>query len=368
MTTPTFLAHLVDTRGLQPEPVATSLLTHLLRNSPAARAVVQELAASIHPSGDFDGLDFTEQASLEGGEGRPDIIGTNITQVSLIIEAKFDAGLTAAQSKTGYLGGLGTNGLLLFLVPGDRVAPLWPKLLGGPIGMSNSDLPPAPDATTLLPPLLTHPLANGKCVAVTSWQHLLSRLGPALSGTGMESDMVQLTGLVESQVAAEWVPAANDDLTPRTGRQLHRLRDAVRVAATTVSLGKVKNGTNDSGPARWVTSADGSTLFWAGVRIPTWGRLGVSPLWVVVIKKDPILRKATKDALNPLTAIGGPGVYELDPVTLGVPLSVPLGAELPEVTASLVMQLQAIRELLLAQGAASDDQSEAEDPLSMPDA
>lgn len=354
-TNSTFLARLVGSRRLQPEPVATALLTHLLQRSPEVRTVIRDLAAEIHPGGEFEGLEFSEQAILEGGEGRPDIVGATSTQVSLLIEAKFDAGLTPAQSSTGYLGGLGSGGLLLFLVPRDRVAPIWPKLLAGPVGAAPTDIPPALDATTFDTPWLKAELPDGRCVGVVGWEVLLSRLQPTLAGSASSSDMDQLADLVAANVAAEWVPASANDLAPRTGRQLHRLRDAVRAAASDVSLGKVANGTNDWGPARWVTTVDGKKIFWAGVRIPTWGRLGISPLWAVVVYRNPIQRKSAKDALAPLTLMGGPGVYELDAVTLGVPLLVPLGTELDEVTASLRTQLTNIRDLLLAEGTTSDD-------------
>lgn len=360
LTESTFLARLVGARRLQPEPVATALLTHLLQRSHEARNVMRDLAGEVHPSGTFDALDYSEQAHLEGGEGRPDIVGATKTQVSLLVEAKFDAGLTSVQSTTGYLKGLGHKGLLMFLVPRDRVAPIWPKLLAGPIGMARDDISPAPDATTLTVPWLKAELPDGRCVGVTSWETLLSRLTPAVAGTEAASDMAQLAGLVQAHVAVEWVPATSDDLSPRTGRQLHRLRDAVREAATAVSLGKVANGTNDWGPARWVTNVDGRKMFWAGVRIPTWGRLGISPLWAVVIHRHPTRRKAAKDALAPLTAAGGPGVYELDAVTIGVPLLVPLGAELGEVKASLKTQLAKVRDLLVAEGTTSDEDSSSD--------
>lgn len=356
----TFLTRLVGSRRLQPEPVATALLTHILRGSAEARSVLREVAFEVHPTGDYDELDYSEQGSLDGGEGRPDIVGASGSGVPLLIEAKFDAGLTAAQSNSGYLGGLGDGGLLLFLVPRDRMGPIWPKLLAGPAGVPAADVDPAPDATTLTAAWLRHELADGRCVAVIAWEWLLTRMEPALVGTPMASDMAQLSGLVAAHVAAEWVPASSDDLTPRTGRQLHRLRDATVDAAARVSVGKVANGTNDWGPARWVTTSTGGKLFWAGVRIPTWGRLGVSPLWAVVVHRNPVLRKAAKDALQPLASVGGPGVYELDAITLGVPLLVPQGVELGEVRTNLEAQLTLIRDLLLAQGSAPSDEVDQE--------
>lgn len=122
-----------------------------------------------------------------------------------------------------------------------------------------------------------------------------------------------------------------------------------------VSLGKTRNGTNDSGPARWITNSDGATLFWAGIRIPEWGSLGVSPLWAVVIQRNPVKRKAARDALLPLAGPGGPGVYDIATAALGVPVFAPIGAALPEVRTRIEKQLSKVRDLLLASGATSED-------------
>lgn len=357
MNTSTFLTKLVGTRRLQPEPVATLLLTHLLQQSPQARNAVEILASELHPEGQFEGLDFSAEASLAGGDGRPDIVGATAAGVPLLIEAKLDAGLTAAQSGSGYLGGLSGNGLLLFLVPEDRIATIWPKILQGPAAVPQAEVPTS--AVLLASGARRHAtsLPDGRRIGVVSWQELLERLSPILAATDHISDLQQLNGLISSRVSTSWVPVLSDDLDARSGRQLHGLRDVLLTAASAVSGGRVKNGTNDWGPARWITTDAGERLFWAGIRIPAWGSHGLSPLWAVVVNHDPVARATAKKALSGLNTEGGPGVFELDLVTLGVPLVVPPGAELDEVKTSLVRQLTVLKDLLSTEGVASEDDS-----------
>lgn len=243
---------------MQIEPVATALLAHILSTSEQARSVMCELASSIHPDGTFADLDFSDQAAVNDGEGRPDIVGSTAKGFALVLEAKFDAGLTRAQSTGGYLDGLVENGLLLFVVPRDRLLFIWPEILAGPARLPRGDINPPEDAQQPTNPWVSHRLQGGRVIAVTSWEELLGRLlSEPLESTAV-ADMAQLTDLVQSQVASEWVPVAAGDLTPRTGRQLTRLRDVVRQSATEASGGKSANGTNDFGAARWILDDNGN--------------------------------------------------------------------------------------------------------------
>jgi len=270
----------------------------------------------VHPAGDFAELAFTEQGVDARGEGRPDIIGYDTSGWRFLIEAKFDAGLTEAQSGTGYLGWLeeGKAGILMFLVPQDRLANLWRQVLAGPCGLPLDEIPPVnaldADATLLL-----HSIGDGRVVAAISWERLLGRLHSAVDSEPVlegASDLIQLDGLVRQRIHAGWIPQTHEDLPPRVGRQLDGLKRAARTAAERVTLGKVRNGSNDWGPARWVTNAAGGKVFWVGIRLPTWGRLGLSPVWAVVFERHLPELAAYRKALAPLDQQGGPGVYQLD--------------------------------------------------------
>lgn len=351
----TFLSQLVAMRQMQAEPVATALVTHLLKASSGAAAALATLAGEIHAFGNFEHLHFSEQSATADGEGRPDIVGVQGEVLQLLVEAKFDAGLTSAQSGTGYVDKLAPRGLLLFLVPQDRISALWPKLLAGPGGRPPAAIAPVDRAISSGTAWLSTPLTEQRMLAVTSWEVLLRRFGDADISHEMSSDLEQLRDLVQTQMASEWIPVSNDDLSERTGRQLHRLRDALRRAADVVSGGKSALGTNNWGPARWVTDDKAHKLFWAGIRIPTWGRLGISPLWAVYVHRDPVKRNTARTALAPLRSEGGPGVFELDQITIGIPLIVPAQLEIDAVEDDLVRQLATIRSLLLAAGTSSED-------------
>lgn len=356
---PSLLARLVAERGWQPEPVATAALWHLLGSSEAAGRALQDLTAEMHPAGDFHELAFTEQAVDALGEGRPDVIGYDTSGWRLLIEAKFDAALTAAQAGAGYLDWLeaGRAGILMFLVPRDRLANLWRHVLAGPCGVPLEEIPPV-NALDADKPFLLHAIGDGRVVSAISWESLLERLHKALD-TGQNSlaasDLLQLEGLVRQRIHAGWIPEMQDDLPARVGRQLDGLKRAAHTAAERVSLGKVRHGSNDWGPARWVTSVNGGKLFWVGVRLPTWGRLGLSPIWAVVYERHLPDLAVYRKALAPLNQQGGPGVYELDKWTLGIPVLSPIGAEQGEVEGSFEAQLIAIRDHLIPLGKTSDD-------------
>lgn len=353
--TSTFLATLVAERRLQPEPVATSALSHLLANSVPARRVISNLAETIDPTQKYEELAYTGQA-YQADAGRPDIVGYDSTGWRVVIEAKFDAGLTPQQAGKQYVDTLKDSGVLFYLVPRDRMPAIWPRLLIGPCGQSPETVPPALSSNAD-EPWLAHTLPDGRVVAALSWQELLRRLHAAIDGGGDPSasaDLAQLSGLVEQQTRTGYLPLAPDDLTERAGRQLQGLKLAVLEAAKSVSDKKTSNGSNDWGPARWVNGSDGKQLFWVGLRIPTWGRLGLSPVWAVIVKRDLSELRLVEEALQPLKGDGMPGVFKLDRVTLGIPVRAPLGAEQGTVEESFKSQLKAIRDLMEPLGTSSE--------------
>lgn len=154
-------------------------------------------------------------------EGRPDIDGRDDSGVRrLLVEAKFDAALTAPQeSPEGYLNWLpvGTPGAFFFLVPSNRMPAVWPQLLAGPAQVESV---PPPHLTHRDVEWLTHHRPNGRVVAALSWEALLCRLHQAQDG-GLDpvasSELVQLDGLVTSQIKTWWVPLTPGDLSDRTG-------------------------------------------------------------------------------------------------------------------------------------------------------
>jgi hypothetical protein len=99
---PSVLAGLVASRGLPPEPVATKALLHLLERSSAARQALSDLASRLCPGLPSE-LQWAEQVHHASDTARPDLVGSDEIGARVILEAKFDAELTAAQRSTVYL-------------------------------------------------------------------------------------------------------------------------------------------------------------------------------------------------------------------------------------------------------------------------
>ena len=120
------LAHLTESQQWRPEPIATEALVHLL-GRPEARVALAGWADAFVPGLGAAELEYTGQAVNLVATGRPDVVGSAGTDVRVVIEAKFVAQLTPAQSGGAYLGHLGNTGpgLLVYLVPEDRVATMW---------------------------------------------------------------------------------------------------------------------------------------------------------------------------------------------------------------------------------------------------
>ncbi|MGI8701885.1 MAG: hypothetical protein ACR2JU_11875 [Nocardioidaceae bacterium] len=329
--------------------MATEALTHLLLSSSAAAQVLHNVAVTLSPEGGFEGLVFSGQAVSANNDGRPDIVGADGTGPRVLVEAKFDASLTPPQSGTGYLNWLPQDqaGILVYLVPANRLPALWPQLLAGPC--EQLDVPP-PDLQHADEELLAQSLPGGRVVAAMSWEALMRRLHATLDGGGnfaAAADLSQLDGLVRSQTRSGWVPLALGDLSDRSGPQLVGLRDAVMRAAGAVTSKKVTSATGDLGPGRWVWTASGRP-FRVGIHMDAWAKLGLSPVWATVWSKDPVQLSALRKGLDNLTHDGGPGVYRVNDKEWGVPIDAPYGAEIGSVAEHMTSQLSRISELLNA--------------------
>jgi hypothetical protein len=272
---------------------------------------------------------FTGQAMSADSEGRPDLVAADTSGPRVLIEAKFDAALTAPQLGTGYLNWLPRDhhGVLIYLVPANRMPALWPTLLKGPCELK--EVPP-PDLAHSDVPWLFQPLGDGRVVAAMSWESLMARLHAAMDGavdTAASADLVQLDGLVQDQTRIGWIPLATGNLPDRSGPQLLGLIEASVNVVFSVSQKKVTNATQDIGPARSVTTASGQ-VFRLGMHFSAWASLGMTPLWATVWSDDPVRLHVIGDGLADLSKAGGPGVYRVDQRTWGVPIVVAQGVEL----------------------------------------
>jgi hypothetical protein len=355
------LADVVASRSLPPEPVATDALVHLLSRSLAGRMAMLNFIESICPNGGIGPLSFASQVISEGSDGRPDIVGFDDTGVRLVIEAKFDAELTPAQLGTAYLDHLhlGLMGALVYLVPSDRLPSIWPRILKGP-GQAGSESVISIDYVGK--DLLRHELPDGRVLAAVSWRSLIEILRHPMESANDKKglgDLAQIEGLVNWRSRTGWTPLLPGDLPERAGRQLAALRDSLLAAAAQASGEKVKNGSSDSGPGRWISSPAGR-WFWTGIWFPGWGRYGLTPAWVTI-------RPQTGESLAAIEGVMAHLPTQNSGMTssdgrLEIPLLVPPGVEQGEVIGSLVVQLRAIGEALdtLATAPVSDPQSEAD--------
>ncbi|MGO4664537.1 hypothetical protein AB4Z14_21980 [Terrabacter sp. 2TAF16] len=287
-------------------------------------------------------LSFAEQVVDVGADGRPDLVGSDTLGPRLILEAKFDAELTPIQRGQSYEARIaaGHAGVVLFLVPDERVAAIWPELLEGP-GRYPGDAAPhyRPDEN-----VQTFVLASGNVLAATSWQYVLAVMREAMGVANEEEnlhDVAQIQGLVEWRSRVGWTPLLPGDLPARTGRQLSALVDALLGAASGISAAKATSGSGDAGAGRYVTSPGGRTV-WIGMWLSWWGTYGESPVWI----------QAKARPGQPVDLIAAqlrsvPGlVARHDRGDVIAPLVVPPGAEIDAVKSSLVAQVRRVLDLL----------------------
>lgn len=346
------LAQVVASRGLQPEPVATDALTHVLGTSQAAADAFTSLVATLTGDPSISALTYSTQV-VSDAEGRPDLVGVDISGPRLICEAKFDAALTTAQLGSAYLKRLapGQSGALLFLVPEERIPALWPKILTGPGGGVATGISDAESAGSM-PGVRSVQLADGRTLAIISWTGLLNSLGHAVELAGdnrARGDLQQLAGLVAWRSRSGWLPVQPQDLPDTTGRQLAGIGEVILSAASAASSASVRNGSSDAGPGRWLKTSGGRWM-WAGIWLKGWDGRGHGPVWATVAAKSEASFVAISEALAPLEQGDGPGRFRAGPKLWGIPLSVPTGAERDVVHASLVDQLLSIAALVDSAG------------------
>lgn len=343
------LADIVSSRQLPAEPVATDALVHLLGRSAAARTSVLGLLRAICQNDTpFHDLEFTGQVIGDVDQGRPDIVGSDELGVRVVIEAKFDAELTAAQLGTTYLDRLQPEqaGVLLFLVPQDRLAALWPRVLAGP---GQSDAPAAVNLAVADKQFLTHEVGDGRVLAAVSWTRVLASLRDAMANSlerSNLSDLEQIEGLVRWRTRTGWTPLLPGDLPARAGRQLAALASSVLRAAVTASAATVRNGSGDYGFGRHITTPGGRS-YWIGLWWEYWGEYGNTPVWAQ-IKATPtesLTLLVSTLSQSMLGVMKGPSKADIL-----VPIVVPLGAEQGQVEASIAAQLGAVSQALDAVG------------------
>jgi hypothetical protein len=175
-STATLFGHLATKFGTQAENLATESLSYILNGSSVAKqALLHFVAQAVEP---LRRATLVFQPQLAGADGAiPDLVGLDpLRRQVLVIEAKFWAGLTDNQP-LAYLNRLpdDQSGLLLFVVPGQRVPLLWPDLLrrcaaGGHVLTNHRSLGMGFEADAAL--------------ALVSWRTLLGTLAQSVEQAG----------------------------------------------------------------------------------------------------------------------------------------------------------------------------------------
>jgi hypothetical protein len=340
---PSVLAGLVASRGLPPEPVATTALLHLLERSSAARQALSDLGARLCP-GLPSHLYWAEQVRDESDTARPDLVGTDDLRVRVIIEAKFDAELTPAQRSRVYLDRLAGDlpGLLLFVAPPSRLPSLWPELLAGPAAVAS---PPPPNPDDEKASLFTQQVGT-RVVALVPWSTLLSGLSVSIGDPAERADLAQLEGLVTWHAEQEWLPLRPDDLDRRFGRLLDGLLGVVVDAgAELASAGiRISAGSGDRFNGRWATSA-AESIVWFGHWPWQWARFGMSPIWVQAKPQSGLTSAAVSGALEPVRRSRA-GLWPASDLSWAAPVLILPGSERGPITARLVDTVKAVLRML----------------------
>lgn len=240
--------------------------------------------------------------------GRPDLVGADASGPRLICEAKFDAALTAAQTDTAYLDQLapGQSGVLLFLLPEERIPALWLKLWAGPGGGTAACA--RGGVAEAVPGVRSAALSGGRTLACISWARLLENLGQAVELAGDargRGDLAQLAGLVPGAADAAGCRCSRATcLTPSAVSSPASARLScprrVQCPSRRSAMAPAAQG-RDAGSRHRAGGGSGRA---SGSRVGTGG--GYGPVWATVAAKSESSFVALTEALTPLEHGGGP--------------------------------------------------------------
>ena len=201
------------------EPAATQALAYLLN---ASTGVAEAFVGVVGPTGIEAFTLGRITAEEQHGDHFPDLtIRDTDGVVRILVENKFWAGLTSAQP-VSYLEALpdDASSLLVFIVPHQRMYGLWGELREK-CRRSNVELAGESKGRNI-----TWARAGERRLAITSWKHVLRRLGEAAAEPSLRQDIAQLRGLTD-RMNSRRVPAAARGRGHRLKRhapadQLHR--------------------------------------------------------------------------------------------------------------------------------------------------
>lgn len=346
------LGHLVLAQRFtaHPENLATEALGYILTKSPAARRAFHSFLKGVGISP--PDLAFRSQASGEDGS-IPDLVGIDTERREfVIVEAKFDAGLTDNQP-VAYLNRLpaGQAAVLVFVAPAWRRTLLWAELVGRCRG-AGVDLG---EERSVSSELIYRKIGEHHLLVLVSWRILLNHLHFELNAEGDRSataDVAQMQGLCDRMDQAAFLPIRSEELTPAIPSRLLQLNGVVDdVAERAFRDGLAVVGGNRSGGAGQYSRPMVLSEFGCYLQVSSqhWSSTRSTPLWFLVqdIRPDRawVLTPRVRNALAQLEHEDPPRVvYGMNEAL--IPITVPLGVERPAVVEGVFQQLLAIAEFL----------------------
>lgn len=341
----TLFAHVIPMFTNQQERVATEALGYILSESEAARRGVEQMVNDGGAAIDHITQVKTE-VSGEDGE-RVDLVGFDDKgSKRVLVELKFWAELTDKQPNA-YLKGLpaARPSVLLFVVPGTRVAHLWPEVRRRAAEKhSLTSLTPVLEADRLRSAALN---GSEHRLMMTSWRALFDSMASSARGAGdgkAESEIAQLRGLTERMDMEAFLPLGSDELKaafPRRILALMRLVDGAVARLDAAGLiESPKRSQPYGGGHGWYLYLNGKHI-WFGIYWMQWAKHGASPLW---------LWPEEQQARSSLRAHrDGPDSPDGEHFRIDLPIGAEYGAVLSEVVA----QLEQVGKLFSRDGADS---------------
>lgn len=345
----TLLTHLAWKLSSRHEDIAVEALGFILRSA-SARRVLVELARD----GGADPGEIVSVRTQVGGldQTRPDLVGNDEQgNESLIIEAKFWAGLTSNQPNA-YLERLPEHKVLLFVAPTSRLETLWNELcrLAGVDKQQNSYVTSEFKSTRT-----NKEISGDKHLMLISWTSLLDRLERS-SDSDMLNEIWQLAGFVRSIDESGFPPLSTEDLAPKIPRRLRGFRQLVDDATDRavnkgcVDIKGLKIQPQYRGYGRYIRVKGAGA--WFGIDSNRWakGSYPDTPIWLQFtqwVGDTSIPLDQTRNVLKPLTQSDPPEGYD-DGDEIVVPFSLPVGVEYESVLESVVCKIQQVATMIQA--------------------
>ncbi|MDE0231307.1 MAG: hypothetical protein OXN93_03390 [bacterium] len=276
------LAYLVSSFPGRTEDIATEALCHVLGDSDACVdalcGVVQSGVRGVDPI-------VKVKTQVIGGDGtRPDLVCFDEDgRERVLIEVKFWAGLTANQPNA-YIKRLPVDraGVVMFLVPDDRVRYLWPQLikcLGGEFDVVE-ELESERRCVSIS--------GSRRHLMVVSWESLLDAMAARSSDSGEPRAVTQIRQLrslarYADERAFKPLPPGNE---PSSDSEI-RLRQYRRLVDAATEEGINQNWADRKGLratpmpygyGRYIRLR--GTVVWFGINLELFEDTGKTPLWV----------------------------------------------------------------------------------------